>query len=108
MYINTNKAQTLLEYVILAGMVAAIAVAMGPYFKRGVQAVVKIAADQLANQQNSDQNPASYLVNAFTNRTDEAEKMAHEVTNISKRYTFNEKSTESTDSSTFLGITEKR
>lgn len=50
-----KRAQTLLEYLILVGIVAAVFIGIGPLFRRSVQAVVKIAADQLGNQQDSEQ-----------------------------------------------------
>lgn len=46
-----RKAQSMLEYVVLLGIVAAALAAMQGYFKGAVQAVVKIAADELGDQE---------------------------------------------------------
>src|SRR3990167_6310436 len=64
---HAKHGQSLLEYVILISIVGAVLVAMGPYMKRGVQAVVKVTADQLANQEQAEQSVDSgYLVEAFS------------------------------------------
>lgn len=46
-----TKAQAIIEYAILAGIIAAALVAMQVYFKRGIQGVVKLASDELGDQQ---------------------------------------------------------
>jgi hypothetical protein len=51
----STRGQTLLEYIILIGIVTMVLFYMGPAFKRGVQSLVKISADQIGNQQDSDQ-----------------------------------------------------
>ena len=49
------KAQTLLEYLILIGIVTVVLFAMYHAVKRGAQSVIKITADQIGNQQRADQ-----------------------------------------------------
>ncbi len=73
------RGQTVVEYIVLIGIITVALIYMGPLFKRGVQTLVKVSADQIGNQQNSDQeiaprdygNPVkegvSYLVNSATN-----------------------------------------
>ena len=51
-----RRGQTILEYTIIVGIVAVMLSIMGTGLKRGVQSLVKITADQVGNQQNSDQD----------------------------------------------------
>lgn len=52
--------QSVLEYVIILGIVAIALAAMLLYFRRGIQSVVKIAADELGNQEDAeDINPTT-------------------------------------------------
>ena len=105
---NTTKAQTLLEYVILAGIVAAVVIAMGPYLKRGIQAVIKVTSDQLAPQINADQTTQSgYLKEAFTARKGYDKKQILEIPGDSKNYIFDETSSEFSESLTNLGVIEE-
>lgn len=45
-----NIAQSILEYTVLLTVVAAALVAMKIYFQRGIQSVVKVAADEIGSQ----------------------------------------------------------
>lgn len=45
-----KRAQSVLEYVVILGVIGAALVAMQVYFKRSIQAVVKTAADQMGEQ----------------------------------------------------------
>ncbi len=48
--IQCPKAQSISEYVILIGIVALALIGMQVYMRRGIQAVVKTAADQIGDQ----------------------------------------------------------
>jgi len=48
--------QTILEYTMLIGIITVVLFYMGTGIKRGVQSLVKVTADQMGNQQNSDQD----------------------------------------------------
>ena len=64
-----RRAQSLLEYVIVIGLVTAVFFAIAPLFKRGIQSVVRLASDQLAIQQNAEQKATSmsgYLVENYS------------------------------------------
>lgn len=54
-HLKNSRAQTLLEYLILVGIITVVLFAMYHGVKRGVQSVVKITADQIGNQQKADQ-----------------------------------------------------
>lgn len=50
-----KSAQTFVEYTLLIGILISLLIAMTPMVKRGVQAMVKVVADQVGNQQDADQ-----------------------------------------------------
>ncbi len=50
-----KKGQTILEYMILLGIVVLAIFYMGPAFKRGLQSLIKVTADQIGNQSQADQ-----------------------------------------------------
>jgi len=52
---KNRKAQSIMEYTIVLGTIVLIMFAMGPAVKRGTQALIKVVADQIGNQANSDQ-----------------------------------------------------
>lgn len=49
------RGQTTLEYIILIGIVVMAIFFMSPAFKRGIQSLVKVTADQIGNQAAADQ-----------------------------------------------------
>jgi len=64
--------QSILEYVVILGIVAIALAAMSLYFRRGIQSVVKIAADEAGNQEDAeDINPVTGVktASAITRRT---------------------------------------
>ena len=48
--IRTNKAQNLIEYALILGVVTVALLSMQVYFKRGLQSVAKVAADDFGPQ----------------------------------------------------------
>ncbi len=67
---NDRVAQSMIEYILLVGIVTIVLIYMGTDFKRGLQSVVKTTADQMGTQANSDQDfnsTAGFLVNSITN-----------------------------------------
>ena len=51
-----KKGQSIIEYTMIIGIITLVLFYMGTGIKRGVQSLVKITADQVGNQQNSDQD----------------------------------------------------
>lgn len=49
------KAQSILEYVVLLGIVGLALGTMGLYFRRSIQSVIKIAADELGSQEDTEE-----------------------------------------------------
>ncbi len=62
------KGQTFVEYTLLFGVVIALLIAMTPLVKRGIQSMVKVVADQVGNQTQSDQTggKSGQLDNSYT------------------------------------------
>lgn len=61
--------QSILEYTVVIGIVVTALTVMQVYMKRGIQAAVKVAADQLADQRTPDVEfgfipPSGYLLNS--------------------------------------------
>lgn len=52
-----KKAQVILEYSLVIGLVLAALLAMQLYAKRGIQAVIKIASDEIGSQTESENIP---------------------------------------------------
>ena len=48
-------AQSISEYILVIGIVTAAFVAMQAYVKRGIQAVIKVGADQVGDQQRAEE-----------------------------------------------------
>ena len=69
--LRQKKAQTLMEYTIVLGTVVLVALAMTPLLKRGTQGMIKVVADQLGVQKNSDQvynlEEGGFLQSSITN-----------------------------------------
>ena len=65
-----DKGQTVIEYILLVGIVTLALVLMGTDIKRGVQSTVKVMADQIGAQVNADQDMGpedSYLASSLGN-----------------------------------------
>ena len=53
---NQQSAQILLEHILLIGVVTIALITMTPMIRRTVQSVIKVTADEIGAQKNSDQN----------------------------------------------------
>jgi hypothetical protein len=52
-----RRAQGILEYVVILGIVATALMAMSLYFRRGIQAAVKVATDEMGGQSDAETDP---------------------------------------------------
>jgi hypothetical protein len=71
-----HKGQTLLEYMILIGLVLMALVFMGTDIKRTLQSLIKVTADQIGNQAEADQDYDSrsgHMVNSWSSSSQSAE-----------------------------------
>ena len=106
-----NLAQSLIEYVLIVGVVSLIFVAMGPYMKRAIQSIVKVTADQLRPQNEAEQQPTpetGYLVESFSaSRLISETTIAEEPINQSTGYIFNDITQRSENAVANQGFTER-
>lgn len=67
-----EKGQSIVEYIMVLGIIVIVLYAMAPTFKRGVQGIIKATADQISVQQNSDQSfgPSDSYINYSSTLTD--------------------------------------
>lgn len=77
-----RRGQSILEYTIIVGIVTVVLYYMGTGVKRGVQSLIKITADQVGNQQNSDQDfndtQQGYMVTSNTQTNENNNKQVAE------------------------------
>ena len=77
-----RRGQSILEYTMIIGIVTLVLYYMGTGIKRGVQSMVKVAADQVGNQQNSDQDfndpQQGYMVQSNTVTQESKNKQTRE------------------------------
>ena len=104
------QAQSLLEYVMVVGIISMVLFAMAPLLREGVQSIIKVTADQFADQQDADQaqsNRRGYLVNSFTNvsPSSTSKTITDVVGDIT--YTYNDNVSIYSNSYTNLGFTNK-
>lgn len=81
----TACGQTMLEYLLLIGVVTLVLVSMGTDFKRGLQSMVKVTADQLGNQEGAEQNfneQSGILINSLTKNRQVRGKLLNEVQGV--------------------------
>lgn len=99
--------QTLLEYLVLIGIVTAVVAALSPYMKRSVQSIIKVTADQLAVQTSADQGVSgSYLINALSRQNVTTSKQLQEA-GATKTYIYNDVTSGSSQSLTNLGFSQR-
>ena len=74
---KSSEGQVFLEYTMILGVIVLIVFAMNPMIKRGIQGMIKVVADQVGIQGNSDQRfdesghleRSSILTHAYINGT---------------------------------------
>lgn len=77
----SHNGQTVLEYLLLIGIIMMALIYMGTDVKRGFQSVIKVTADQIGNQANSDQDFNStqgYLINSWSGMIQNHQQTLHE------------------------------
>ena len=75
--IKPRKAQTILEYTIVMGVIVVIMFAMGPMIKRGIQSLIKTVADEIGIQRNADQrfDESGHLVSSDVSTNSTVDKV---------------------------------
>lgn len=105
---EATHAQTFVEYTLLIGIIVALLIAMMPLFRRGVQGLVKMVADQVGNQQDADQHGglSGYLVNVQTLSELDINKTVQQRINV-VGYVYDDAVDTFSNTATNLGFTEK-
>src|SRR3989338_8001209 len=75
--VRGQKAQVFLEYTIIISVVILVLTAMSTLIKRGTQGMIKVVADQIGDQVNSEQQfNEGYLDSSYTT----VRSLTHKVT----------------------------
>ncbi|MFC1510575.1 hypothetical protein ACFL49_02835 [Candidatus Omnitrophota bacterium] len=105
-----RKAQTFLEYVIILTIVTSALYAVTPQMKRGIQSMIKVAADLIGTQEDAEQSRETdddgYMVYSNSQRNAVTSKARTENAGAIT-YTFNDTISVATGSSVNLGIIEQ-
>ncbi|MBU0468630.1 MAG: hypothetical protein KKF78_06550 [Candidatus Omnitrophica bacterium] len=105
---KNNKAQSILEYSLIVGMVTVIFFNMGTFLKRGTQGMIKTVADQIGTQRNADQIfdiEEGFMVNAFVDVDAATETTRGESAGVVTHY-YNDRMHSESTTETGLGFQE--
>lgn len=98
------KAQSIIEYALLLGIIGLALGAMQLYFKRGIQAAIKVSADQLGSQEGSSLKESGQKI---TGTSVEEANTTETNTRSPAEVTFNRVTISGSESTTTV-ITEKK
>lgn len=101
------KGQTLIEYILIIGVVIAATYAIGPAFRRGIQTVVRSAADQVAVQKDADQDfgyNSGYMASSKMNTDFAAQRSVRESSYYTTNTLVNEATTMHINTVTNMGF----
>ena len=104
-----KQAQSTIEYISLVGMIIVVLFAMNPMMKRIVQSVIKLSADQIGNQAESDQSfdaDTGYLDSALSGVISNTSKQIVARPDYQQRTIYKDKMTLNSSSVTTLGFQE--
>jgi hypothetical protein len=101
------QGQNLAEYTMVISAVMMILFAMGPMIKRGSQSMIKLTADQIGNQADSEQefDDSGHLESSETKSSSRSETGLREKWGWTE-YAYNEQAETSSEVSLNLGFTE--
>ena len=108
-YLLLKKAQAILEYTTVLGVIIIIMFTMGPMLKRGTQSLIKLVADQVGAQQNAEQkfDESGHLEASYTATRSFTDKQDQDFAGTT-RYLFADSTTTETNAFMNLGFTEER
>lgn len=101
-----KRGQTLTEYSTVIGIITAVLLAMTPMVRRSVQSMIKITADQVGIQKNSEQqfDDSGYLEHSYTTARSSTDQMTTS-TNVEIKHHYDDWTMASTNMFTNLGFT---
>ncbi len=102
-----RKAQAILEYTIVLGVIVVIMFTMGPMIKRGAQSLIKMVADQVGVQNDADQrfDDSGHLEASYSATRSSMDKQTLDSAGTT-RYIFDDMVSTETNASVNLGFTE--
>jgi hypothetical protein len=107
---TSTKGQTIIEYSLVLGIIVTVVLAMQPMIKRAGQAMIKMVADEIGNQQEADQR-AFYENSLAEGHLDYANSISQSIIDTqtvefmgATSYTHDDLITTSTDQSSNLGF----
>jgi uncharacterized protein (UPF0333 family) len=97
-----------MEYTIVIGVIVLIIMAMGPMIKRVTQAMIKVVADQVGNQEASEQtfDEDGHMDNAYISTRASADKIRTEISSVTN-YIYADNTVTNSRQLTNLGFTEE-
>lgn len=103
---TNNKGQSLLEYSIVIGIIVVVMFAMNPFLKRGIQGMIRVAADQIGTQQNAEQrfDETGHLDESYVISRTNIDKTTRERLGVTN-FIFNDESSTYTNSLLNTGFT---
>lgn len=101
------KAQTMVEYTVILGIIVTVVFFMTPLLKRGIQGMIKITADQIGFQENADQrfDDKGHMEAMYSLSRSQTNKTISE-TPGSVIYSYNDRISTESQTSSNLGFTE--
>lgn len=105
---NSNHAQIILEYTVIAGVIVMVLLAMNVMIKRGVQGMIKVVADQVGNQINAEQrfDESGHMESQYTTTRTSLDKTTREFGGVTT-YEYDDIMTLDTTTVSNLGFTEE-
>jgi uncharacterized protein (UPF0333 family) len=106
---SNNKGQLLAEYAIYVGIIVIVVIAMSPMIRRASQGMIRMTADQIGTQENSDlsahaQEEDGYLIKSVTNVYASTNTLLEEVTG-DIIYTYDDETRMESNTRTNVGFT---
>ncbi len=106
-----KKAQTFIEYVIILTIVVTALYSISPLIKRGIQSMVKVTADHVGAQNESDQyrldNDDGYMVSSTFNLNSSINKTRNESSGGNVNYVYDDDIRSKTVTRSNLGVTQR-
>ena len=105
---NNSQAQIFLEYTVVCGVVIMILISMNMTIKRGIQGMIKSAADQIGDQANSDQkfDETGHMERQYTSTRVSSDKTTRDLVGVTN-YIYADVILSSTTTVVNLGFTEE-
>ncbi len=99
----TQKGQTLVEYTLVVGIVLIVLFSMNTLIQRGSQRMIKLVADQIGNQEDSEQDfdSGGHLISTYSSSRVMVDKNTKENEGITT-YLFND--TTHTESNSLINM----